>query len=172
MPFACIHCDTSHWQFYYWSAAAIHIQENDKPVEWTCARSYDRARSTNIFLQRKSIQQHWVKAKIKYVLFSSVYCRHCFRPQRATTTQASLKELTIVPTPWHWAYNFMPAGKVCQSGQQQHWSESLAAHTTVKEWDSFAKAWLVKPAIDHAFALHLGKADKILFTHPLPLTLL
>lgn len=40
---------------HYWSAAAIHEQENDKPVEWACASSWDRTNrtDTNISAEKK-----------------------------------------------------------------------------------------------------------------------
>lgn len=68
-------------------AAAIHGQENDKLVEWGCARSQRRANSTDPVLQRKNRKQHRIKAKSS--MFFSVQCKHWFRPQRADNTQAS-----------------------------------------------------------------------------------
>lgn len=95
----------------------------DHRTEWTVLTYFCREKACNN-----------TELKQKSSVSSSVYCRHYFRPQRANNTQASLKELTIVPTPWHWTYNFMPAGKVCQSQDRSSMDENPPLSTL--QWKS------------------------------------
>lgn len=121
----------------------------------------ERTVLTLTFLQRKSMQ-HWVKAKIKHVLLcllqapfqASKGWQHSGFSSRADNHPYCMT-LNMQLHACRWSLS--------ESGQDQRSWESLFTHTTVKEWDNFAKAWFVKPAIDHAFVLHLGKASKILF---------
>lgn len=113
MSFLCIQCDTSHCQISLLLICICSPCIGEGWVERACARSQDRANSTdtNSSAQKKDATTLF---RQKSSMFSSVYCRHCFSPQRADNTQASAKELTIIPTHQCWMCNFMPAGKVCE----------------------------------------------------------